>query len=131
MSHSGENVDMTLDEENPQADMILEEEGPQADMILEEEVPQAQKEKRKRGPTMCKKTSEAKELTIKFWEDGRPKGEHRSEYTNWCCNLVKQKASILVESWDKFDKKTENDEWWNLVKVKYLTIQFFYFDYCT
>ena len=125
MSHLGENVDMTLEEENPQPDMILEEEGPQADFILEEEVPQDQGEKRKRGPTMCAKTSASKELKIQFWDDGRPKGQHRSEYTNWCNNLVKQKASILVESWDKFDKKEHKDEWWKLVKVKYLTLQFF------
>ena len=78
MSQSGENVDMTLETVEPQADMILE-----------EEEPHAQKERRKRGSTMCTKTSEAKDLQIEFDKTGCPKGPRRAEYTNWCNNLVK------------------------------------------
>ena len=55
MSNSGENVDM-MESEN--VDMM--EEG-NVDM-MEVEDPQAQKERRKRGPTMCTKTSEKKVL---------------------------------------------------------------------
>ena len=106
MSQPGEN-----------ADMILETVEPQVDMIVEEEDQQSQTEKRKRGPTMCTKTSEAKDLQIEFDKTGCPKGPRRAEYTNWCNNLVKQKASILVERWDKFDDEDKN-EWWNIVKVK-------------
>lgn len=119
MSHSGEdvqNVDMMLGE-----DVDMEEEN----VVMEEEVPQAQAEKRKRGPTMCKDTNEQKDLTIEFLKDGRPTGENRSKYSNWCSNLAKQKASILVESWDQFDRKTVKEDWWKIVKVKYLTIKFF------
>ena len=91
MSHSGENnVDMMLGED---VDMM---EGGNV-VMMEEEVSQAQEEKRKRGPTMCTKTNEQKELTIRFWEDGCPRGLNRSKYSNWCSNLAKQRASILVD----------------------------------
>ena len=102
-------------------DMML---GEDVDM-MEEEVPQAQAEKRKRGSTMCKDTNDQKDLTIKFLEDGRPTGANRSKYSNWCSSMAKQWASILVESWDQFDRKTVKEEWWRIVKVKYLTIKFF------
>ena len=119
MSHSGENnVDIMLGED---VDMM---EGENV-VMMEEEVLLAQVEKRKRGPTMCTKTNEQKELTIRFWKDGCPRGPNRSKYSNWCSNMAKQRASILVDSWDKFDKKTVKEEWWRIVKVKYLTIQFF------
>ena len=89
---------------------------------MEEEVPQAQKERRKRGPTMCTSTSEAKELSIEFTEDGRAKGPNRIKYSNWCSTFVKQKADIRIESWLKIDDETK-DEWWNIVKVKHITIK--------
>lgn len=125
MSHSGENnvmgennVDMMLGE-----DVDMMEEGNV--VMMEEEVPQAQAEKRKRGPTMCKDTDGRKDLKIEFLEDGRPTGENRTKYSNWCSRMAKQWASILVESWDQFDSKTVKEDWWRIVKVKYLTIKFF------
>lgn len=76
--------------------------------------------KRKRGPTMCASMSEAKQLDIEFSKNGCAKGPRSAEYKNFACTTVKQKADILVERWDHFSKD-QKTEWWNIVKVKYLT----------
>ena len=114
MSHSGDEniVDMMEDED---VDMM---EGGNVDRMeegdvhmMEVEDPQPQTERRKRGSTMCLKTADKKDLQIEFRKDGSVTGPNRTAYSNWVNNLVKQRASILVESWDQFDKKTEKDEW--------------------
>ena len=85
MSHSGDEniVDMREGE-----DVDMMEEG-NVDM-MEVEDPQPQTERRKRGPTMCTKTSEKKDLQIEFRKDGSAKGPNKTEYSNWCAALVKQ-----------------------------------------
>lgn len=109
MSGPGEDVDMTARDEED-IDMMTGEE-------LQANAQQTQR--RKRGPTMCASTSEKKKFEIQFTKDGRAKGPNRAHYSNWVNNLVKQKADIRTESWDKFedDKKSE---WWEIIKVKVL-----------
>jgi len=134
MSHSGQNVDMMEGEDVDMMENAMDavnvgmmEDGMEAGNVdvMEVEDPQPQEERRKRGPTMCTKTSERNDLHIEFRKDGSAKGKTSREYSNWCSNLVKQKASILTESWDKFSDQ-DKDGWWNIVKVKYLTILFLF-----
>jgi hypothetical protein len=119
MSHSGQNVDTMEGEVVVTVNERNEMEAVNSVDMMEVEDPQPQEERRKRGPTMCTKTSGKSGLHIEFRKDGTAKGANRIEYSNWCTNLVKQKASILVESWDKFSDKEHKDPWWDIVKVKY------------
>jgi hypothetical protein len=121
MTHSSEdNVDNVAVMDNVEGENVA---------VMEEEVSPARPEKRKRGPTMCKKITEQNEiLPIEFRKNGCAKGENRAKYSNFCAVTVKKNASILVERWDKFDDKKDKDQWWNIVKVKCLTILFFFFN---
>jgi len=68
---------------------------------------------------MCKATLDDKDLYVQFYEHGCVKGkDKRGQYTSWCCKFIKENASILVASWDKFPKDTVREEWWGRVKVK-------------
>ena len=120
MTHSGEdNVENVAVMDNVEGENVA---------VMEEEVSQARPEKRKRGPTMCKKITEQKEiLPIEFHKNGCATGDNRAKYSNFCASTVKKHASILVERWDQFDQKKDKDQWWNIVKVKYLTILFYFF----
>lgn len=117
MSGPGEDVNMTARDEVPLVDMMTGEE-------LQANAQQTQR--RKRGPTMCASTSEKKQLEIQFTKDGRAKGPNRAHYSNWVNNLVKQKADIRIESWDKIKDETKA-EWWEIIKVKVLADRDFLF----
>jgi hypothetical protein len=105
MSHSGDHFDNREDEDMQGSSQL------------------ASSQRRKRGPTKCKNTTEAKEFVIEFTEEGHPTGPNRLPYSNWVNNLVKEKADIRLDNWKKV-KKEDKEEWWQQIKVigLYLTI---------
>ena len=76
MSHSGQNVDMMEGEDVVMMERNEMEAVNSVDM-MEVEDPQPQEERRKRGPTMCTKTSGKAGLHIEFRKDGTAKGANR------------------------------------------------------
>lgn len=80
--------------------------------------------KKKRGPTLCKNQPDGKEFDIEWDEYWRPVGKNAGKYANWVGLEARQQVDILYDSWDMVDDD-KRDELWESVKVIYILINFF------
>ncbi|KAF3320941.1 hypothetical protein FCM35_KLT15075 [Carex littledalei] len=71
--------------------------------------------RKKRGPSLCKNQPDGKEWVVEWDEFWRPVGQNAGKYASWVGLEARQRVDILYDSWERVDD-TERDELWEAVK---------------